>query len=258
MKKYLFVILFIGLIGNLSYAEETGTLILNLPAERNMVSIDKIDYNTSSQIFSIKLPAGNHNIVVSYLDEDTSINFDGIMISKEATTLIQVPFKEKLTRMGFAFGMDGATVKSGVYNDNSISYFTMSPQFDLSWFYNKELKKDICFDLDISLYRTPAIIQENNDQKTLLAVFPVKIGLKGKINPYIFIGTGVNVSFWIFNEKNYYSYTYPGWPGFQVYLEIIPISTEIGYMVKTLKREFTEDIVDDSCSGLYFKYKWYL
>jgi len=258
MKKYWLVALFLCFAGSSSYAKGTGTLILNLPNERSIVSIDKTDYKPSSQIFSVKLPAGAHNIIVSYLDEETSVNVDGVMISKEATTLINVPFKEKLTRMGFAFGMDNATIMPDVYSSTSTSYYTVGPQFDLSWFYNKQLKRDICFDLDISLYRTPAKIQENYDPQTLLAVFPIKIGLKGKINQYLFIGTGTNVSFWVFNEKSTSSYTYAGVPGFQVYLEIVPISTEIGYMVKSLKREFREGVVDYSCSGLYFKYKWYL
>ncbi len=259
MRKYCLIVLLLWFICGVSYSEEQGELKLSLPVEKCKVNIDGMDYMADSSVFSKAIPIGKHVVTVYLLDEDTSVAYEEVIIATNEATLITVPLKEKGVGMGFAAGMDNATLLSSAYGDNSVPYNTMSPQFDVSWFYSAPIKKHIYFDLDISLYRSPAVIQDNADRKELLAVFPVKVSLKGKVNKDLIIGWGINYSAWIFNEKIGEAFHYNlGGPGFQVFAEIIPISTEIGFMVKTLKREYLHDVVDYSSSGLYIKYKLYI
>lgn len=260
MKRIVvFVFLFV-IFGSQAFAEGMGMLTLELPEGSNIIFIDNKEYVPENNIFNVQLPEGRHSIKVIQSDEDTSVSYDNLNITANNATLIRVPLKEKGVGMGFAFGLGGSTYTPSTLGDPTTATYTESPQYDLSWFYCGRLKKHIYFDIDICLHKTASTIQTDEGTIRKIAVFPVRVGLKGKINNDLMIGTGLNYSFWIFNENSgrTHSFTYPGGPGFQIYVEYLPFSTEFGYMTNNAQVWRDQAISNYSTGGLYVKYKLYI
>jgi hypothetical protein len=251
MKKTYLMMFFVLFMYISAFAEGTGTLILNLPDTQCQIYINGAAVDiTKGKVITKKLSAGVYDIKVKLVDEDTYAEYTGVVIGENETTLINVPWKEKGAGSGFGFGLDASKLL-----EDKKDYFEFGPQYDISWFYSTPIARRSYFDMDISLYRPAKVIQSNSGSGTLLAIFPFKFSIKNKINNDLMFGCGINTSIWVFNEKvDLARFTHQ--VGYQVFLEILPISTEIGYMIKNVTINSLES--DDQASGLYVKYRLYI
>lgn len=261
MKKLVLFLVFLFCAVSVALAEGTGNLMIALPNNECQVILDnKVLDIGGKAIISEKVPVGLHSLVVKFTEEDTSVEYNDFSVAENLDTFINVPFKEKGVGAGFGVGIDGANYRFvGVNGDTS--QYELSPQYDLTWFYTAPIRHHCYFDFSVSLGRPTSDIQVGGEKKPILAVLPIQVGVKYKVNKYLMFGYGINYSIWSFGALDKINTSWhSGVFGYQIKFEILPISTEIGYTLKTQRiyGANSEEFADYISSGLYFMYKLYL
>lgn len=149
---------------------------------------------------------------------------------------------------GVSVGIDN-TNYSYSYSGTSYSPITLSNQFDFAVFYSLKVSPGLFIDSSMSFYRT---LGENKDFDGGITAYPLICNVKYKINEMLMVGGGINFSYW-FAEPALQGGWFSIMPGYQVCMEIAPISSEIGYIVK----HGYEKPYDVYSGGFYYKYKLY-
>ncbi len=133
----------------------------------------------------------------------------------------------------------------------------LGTQLDLDWFYAGKLSEGIYTDFSISLLRTYGSFDNAAGTKTSVSSFPISLNLKFKANENLLIGAGVNYSLWTWSAPGTSMPAITAGVGYQVFAEIKPISSEIGYIIKNGSGSESGIDFTLASAGLYYKYKFY-
>jgi hypothetical protein len=150
---------------------------------------------------------------------------------------------------GLSVGIDNANY-SEIYKGTSLGTVTLSNQIDFAVFYSLKVSPGLFIDSSLSFYRT---LGENPEELYgKITAYPLICNVKYKISEMLMVGGGINFSYWFADpalQGGWFSFM----PGYQVCVEVAPISSEIGYIVK----HGMINSYDIYSGGIYFKYKLY-
>jgi hypothetical protein len=289
------VLLLFALIVLPAYAQEYGTVTVMPPTEDCEVFIDGIQLGLGTTTSKIK--EGTHNVVVNLKDGTPLYNEQVEIVAKEVATInvsyelkkkskltpVNEPGKNKITPSKGNQG-DSDLVKEAMNRENlnikewgagwglsigadntnyTISGLGQSETLDLGaqlnfdWFYAWKLSEALYTELSISLLRTYGGFKNANGTTTQVAAAPISLNVKFKANENIMLGGGINYSLWSWTAPGASMPSVTAGIGYQIFTEIKPISSEIGYIIKN--GSFANSGVDFTLAsaGIYYKYKLY-
>jgi len=255
----------------LACAQEYGSIKVLPPTEDCIVSIDGVQAGTGTT--TATLTEGMHNVVIVLSDGTTIYNRQiEVKANKVATVAVSYEIQPNSTIQPYGRGFfvrrsvwgKGWGISLGVDNtDFSASGGGFSDkedpgvQLNLDWFYSWQIYNSFYSELSISLFRTYGTLQNLSRPNTSVVSFPVNVDLKYRVNDNLFLGGGINYSIWSMSPS--VLLITPG-IGYQVFIEIKQISSEIGYIVKNGSAYAYANGRDVSLesAGIYYKYKFYL
>jgi len=258
MKKTLFFVFMLVILVISASAQEYGKLKIIAPTEDCTIFVDGIQVGAGTT--TIQLKTGEHQVKACFKDGTSFYNGTANIIAGELTTipvtymLNKGKVKEWGEGWGISIGLDNTDYQlSSKYGDQAD---IIGLQCDLSLFYSLKITDGLFAEMGSSLLRTYGLYDNGTGSKMFITSFPIFLGLKSRWNEDLMFGIGGTYSLWTFYEPGVSSYNVtPAW-GYQIYMEIKPISSEIGYIVKKGSLRLNIDY-ELTSAGIYYKYKYY-
>jgi hypothetical protein len=178
-----------------------------------------------------------------------------------AATLRSQP--AKVEGFGLFLGINSAALEMSV-TPSKLVLNSNGAQIEAGLSYTIPIGKDLYFEASATLLSTKGYFRDNLFGIDLeFTSNPVCANLKMQASEGLLIGGGVNYSFWDVSLKGITSPSVTSGIGYQFFVDILEISTELGYMVKkgsiSEKNPIgTDDVKFDLTSTCYYaKYKMY-
>lgn len=290
MKKLLYIILSLVLFTVPAVSEQVGGLKVVFPSNGCSMILDNIPIETGGgNQYSIQANSGTHHLQMLLVDGTEIFNGDIRVYVGEITTIRPNLSRKQIAQMGtkeaeaylsekiriedsdiegrdekgFSIGVE-STHYTGLFNpytrdDSPIPGYTALAS--LSGFYSFKI--------------TPKWYIKNNLDFTAPSSVPTKFGvtvnsfsvassLQYKIDRNIIVGAGINYSIWRIPYLSESYFNYISSPGFQVYCDIKPLSSEIGYITRNVmihRKDGSPYGINDKdvlLNGFYYKYILYL
>lgn len=292
MKKiYLLLIIGLLLFPPFAFAGELGQVKIMIPMPGCTVRIDGVSFEAGSNEFiSINVEPGRHQIKVIY-DKQGNVLFDGaVKVDAAYATIVRPELPDHLTgevdparasqylrdkydaelndtdhspaQMGIRIGLDdsspGAIVDYVLYYDSiSPVWFSYRSHYtsylDLSLSYRWKLMNRWYADVELGLMSAMNLVEDTNYPIPQSIYFGAGLGYK--LGKPVMIGFRPVISMW--NDSGFGKTTAAG-IGYQLFMEIIPISTEFGFVSRYIintKRSFDMNPPHMTLDGYYIKYR---
>lgn len=288
-----FVCLLVFMSSSLAFCVELGSTKIMLPTSGCIIKVDDIPVEAgNNDHINVQVEPGYHHVNVAYTDGIRL--YDGtIKVNSNNETIVRPDIPDELLNkidaekakkylkekndaetydtdyypgaMGISLGMDGSNVTgileilgaSPFGGSSHISSAGYSSLYVLSFFNVWKLDNKWYTDIDIGVMSNTA-----PEKSSILFAYYLGYGLKYKPNNFLMFGIRPIISEWSGTSYGEYVNSVPG-TGIQIFFEIMPLSTEIGYVSRYVEKAMSGGLPglsapNDTFSGIYFKYKIFL